>query len=212
MLIRLCFKCCANTSVLIASTVLIANIVLIVWYQLELCYKSCANFTFLIILCYNTVFFANNGNFEFALFWCNFRNFTFCVLFSGLKFPSVLFFMFFPCLDFKSLLLRCIRVLVKREVMPCSGKYTIVLASRNTLHSSSVFFLLFLTLAGQKRPILLWASAFISWLPISAKRIVTSIWHHLLYPGLPELKFTVQEIFGAYFGLCWLTSLFLLRI
>ena len=83
------------------------------------------------------MFFANNDNFEFALVWCNFGNFTFCVLFSGLKFPSVLF----PCLDFKSLLLRCIRVLVKREVMPCSGKYTIVLAHRKTLHSSSVFFL-----------------------------------------------------------------------
>ena len=142
------------------------------------------------------MFFANNDNFEFALVWCNFGNFTFCVLFSGLKFLSVLFLMLFSCLDFKSLLLRCIRVLVKREVMPCSGKYTIVLARRKTLHSSSVsifFFLLFLTLAGQKRPILLWASAYISWLPISAKRIVTSIWHHLLYPGLPELKFKVRS-------------------
>ena len=73
------------------------------------------------------MFFANNDNFEFALVWCNFGNFTFCVLFSGLKFPSVLF----PCLDFKSLLLRCIRVLVKREVMPCSGKYTIVGTTQN---------------------------------------------------------------------------------
>ena len=132
-----------------------------------------------------------------AIFGANISVFAISLVFSmsGLK-------------DLKSLLLRCIRVLVKREVMPCSGKYTIVLARRKTLHSSSVFFLLFLTLAGQKRPILLSASAYISWLPISAKRIVTSIWHHLLYPGLPELKFTVQEILGAYFGLCWLTSLF----